>query len=246
MVGPNLNNTGITPRTGLQTIEDDYIRLEDVLTHRIWTNNLKVVEVDADTLGLYDKASGAILKYLKTGNKRQESFPKILAALATHVAAGASLAGATPLAIPVTLQPDVPRNLTWEFVSHVNITAYTIVITGVNSKGKVVTTTLYSGGGGPWTGVTREAYAIITSIIMTTRTGTGVGDTINIGIGSRLGLANHISTEAELYKVTKSVTAGNSVDYSGAGNVTVDTDYDVVDVSTGVAIADGDTYSFWY
>ena len=69
---------------------------------------------------------------------------------------------------------------------------------------------------------------------------------MDIGIGSKVGLANHIDDTDNVYKVVKSAAATNAVDYSGAANVTPEATYDTVDLSTGAAIVDGDKFTIYY
>jgi hypothetical protein len=170
-----------------------------------------------------------------------EHFNKILAEDADYVVVSEDLSAALPIVATIAAQPDVPRVITYAFASHAQITAFSITFTGVNAKGKTVSETFTQASG--WSYRTRNAYSTITSITMTTRTGTGAGDTLNIGIGSILGLSNNLGT---VFKVTKSGAATNAVDYSGSGNVTDDGNYDTVDVSTGAAIVDGDSFTINY
>jgi hypothetical protein len=173
-----------------------------------------------------------------------DNFIGVLAAVATLIRTGNTLAGATPVTFTIDAQPDVPRNLTYAFVSHAQITAYTLVFTGVDARGNIITDTFTQATG--WTGATAQAYATVTSIILTARTGTGIGDTCNVGVGSILGLSNDIVSTTDVYKVVRSsLAAGLAADYSGA-NVTVATAKSTVDVSTGGAIIAGDKFTIYY
>ena len=176
--------------------------------------------------------------------KHVEHFEAVLAVDADYIRANEDLSAAVPITFTIDHQPDVPRNLTWAFDSHAQITAYTLVFTGTDAKGATITDTFTQASG--WAGTTAKAYATITSIQLTARTGTGAADTMDIGIGSILGLANNIDATTDVYKVTKSAAAGNAADYSGAANVTVNATNDTVDVSTGAAIVDGDKFTIWY
>jgi hypothetical protein len=173
-----------------------------------------------------------------------EHFDKILAAAADSVRNNEDLSAALPIVFTLDAQPDVPRTIAWALNSHVNITAFTLVIVGVDAKGVTRTETFTQAAG--WAGETSYAYATITSITMTARTGTGVGDTADIGVGSSLGLQYNIDATADVFKVIKSAVAGNATDYSGAANITPDTTYDLVDVSTGAAIVAGDSFTILY
>ena len=175
----------------------------------------------------------------------KEHFRGVRAALATYIRTGNTLAGATPVVFTIDAQPDVPRTITWAFVSHLQITAFTIVIVGVNAKGAAQTVTIATASG--WTGETTVAFATITSITLTARTGTGAGDTINVGIGSGLGLAMGIAATSDVFKVSKApLASGIATDYSGVANVTPAIAGDIVDVSTGAAIVDGDDFTISY
>ncbi len=167
-----------------------------------------------------------------------ELFMDCLVASATGVRSNEDLSAATPITFTLSAQPDVPRNLTWSFDSHAQITAYSITVAGVNAKGKTVTETFTEASG--WSGTLSQPYATVTSITMTSRTGTGVGDTMDIGTGSKLGLTNELYATGDVYKAKK-----NNADYPAA-SYTVNATYDTVDVSTGGAIVGGDDFTIWY
>jgi len=173
-----------------------------------------------------------------------EHFNKILAAAADYVVSNEDLSAALPIVATIDAQPDVPRTITWAFDSHAQITAFTLTIAGTDAKGKSVTETFTAADG--WSGETSNAFARITSITMSARTGTGAGDTLDIGIGSKLGLGNNIITASDVFKVDKSGAATNTADYTGVANVTAEGTYDTVDVSTGAAIVDGDSFTIHY
>lgn len=167
-----------------------------------------------------------------------EHFQDVLAAAATAIRSNEDLSAATPLTFTLDAQPDIPRKLTWAFDAHAQITAFSITFTGVNAKGQTVTQTITEASG--WTGTTNEAFATITSIIMTARTGTGAGDTIDIGTTDKIGLANRIPAASWVYKVKK-----NNANYPAA-SYTPEAVYDTVDLSTGAAITGGDDFTVWY
>ncbi len=202
----------------------------------------------ADTIGRQAVAAGYITSTMFDDSivaRVAEHFRGVRAALATYIRAGEDLSAGVPITFTLTAQPDVPRTITWAFVAHAQITAYSITIVGVDAKGNAQTVTWTQAAG--WSGETSIAFATITSIIMTARTGTGAADTMNIGIGSKLGLANDIAAVGAVYKVSKTPLAtGIAVDYSGAANVTAEATYDTVDVSTGAAIVDGDDFNIRY
>ena len=167
-----------------------------------------------------------------------EHFQDCLAASATAIRSNEDLSAAVPLTFTLDAQPDIPRKLVWAFDAHAQITAFTIVFTGVNAKGETITQTITAASG--WSGTTNEAFATVTSIVMTTRTGTGAGDTIDIGTSDKLGLANPIPAAGWVYKVKK-----NNANYPAA-SYTAEATYDTVDISTGAAITGGDDFTIWY
>ena len=156
---------------------------------------------------------------------------------AQHVRAGEDLSAGLPITFTLTLQPDVPRTLSGHFVAHANITAYTITVTGINSRGDAVNEVLTDADGWDWE--TNWAYAKITSIIMSARTGGGVGDTMDIGITDVLGLSNNVNLAADVYKIKKNNTDEAVV----AGDVNVT--YDTYDMATAV-IGAADDFTIWY
>lgn len=167
-----------------------------------------------------------------------EHFQDMLAASATVIRSNEDLSEAIPNTFTLSAQPDVPRRLVWAFDSHAQITAYTIVFTGIDAKGNTISETITEASG--WSGTTNNAFAIITSIIMTSRTGTGAADTMDIGTSDVVGLSNDIKTASWVYKVKK-----NNADYASV-SYTAEAVYDTVDLSTGGAITGGDDFTIWY
>lgn len=200
------------------------------------TNNARVFDNTVDyvqTAFIKDDGIGT-----QCAINKIEHFQDILAASATAIRSNEDLSAATPITFTLDAQPDVPRSLTWAFDSHVQITAFTLVFTGVNAKGQTVTSTFTEANG--WSGETSNAFASITSIRLTSRTGTGASDTMDIGIGSKVGLASHIMVTTDVFKVKK-----NNAHVAAAG-YTAETTYDTVDLSTGGAISGGDDFTIWY
>ncbi len=169
--------------------------------------------------------------------RTHDLFMDVLAVSATQIRSNEDLSEAIPNTFTLDAQPDVPRTLSGHFDAHAQITAYTIVIIGTDAKGSTITDTLTEGDGWDWE--TRNAYATVTSIIMTARTGTGVGDTMDIGITDVLGLSNVVFTTADVYKIKK-----NNADAVVAG-AQVDTDYDTYDMSV-IGLANTDDFTIWY
>ena len=167
----------------------------------------------------------------------QDLFMDVLAVSATHVRSNEDLSAATPITFTIDAQPDVPRTLSGHFDTHAQITAYTIVITGVNAQGATVIETLTDADGWDWE--TDNAFATITSIIMTARTGTGVGDTMDIGITDVLGLSNNFDNTSDVYKIKK-----NNVNALVAV-AQVNAVYDTYDMAV-IGLAVGDDFTIWY
>ena len=108
----------------------------------------------------------------------------------------------------------------------------------MDAKGSSIEETFDESGGLTQTG--SKAFATISEIEVTNITGANTGDTLDIGIGSKLGLSYPIYVAEDVYKVKK-----NNDDWASA-NYTVDADNDIVDVSTGGAIADNDDFTIYY
>jgi hypothetical protein len=128
----------------------------------------------------------------------QDTFLSCAAADTDNIVVAGSCSTATPITFTLATQPDVPRCLQW-VLAHTNITAFTLDFTGINAKGLPVVETHTQADG--WSGVTNEAFASITSIKMTARTGAGTGDTLNVGISDRLGLSKQIVSKVHVYKI---------------------------------------------
>lgn len=164
-------------------------------------------------------------------------FMDVLAVSATHVRSNEDLGEAIPNTFTIDAQPDVPRTLSGHFDAHAQITAYTIVITGIDAKGNTVTETKTEADGWDWE--TNNAFATITSIIMTERTGTGVGDTMDVGITDILGLSNIIYETGDVFKIKKD-NANATV-----AAAQVNTTYDTYDMSV-IGLAATNDFTIWY
>lgn len=169
--------------------------------------------------------------------KHSDLFMDVLAVSATHVRTNEDLSAGIPITFTIDAQPDVPRTLSGHFDSHANITAYTIEITGVDAKGNTVTEEKTEADGWDWE--TNNAFATITSIEMTARTGTGAGDTMDIGITDVLGLSNVIYETGDVFKIKK-----NNANAVVAG-AQVDTDYDTYDMAV-IGLINGDDFTIRY
>ncbi|MBU1067292.1 hypothetical protein KKE60_05865 [Patescibacteria group bacterium] len=165
-------------------------------------------------------------------------FMDVLAVSATHVRSNEDLSAGVSITFTIDAQPDVPRTLSGHFDTHAQITAYTIVITGVDAKGRIITET-FTEAVSPWDFETVNAFATITSIKMTARTGTGAGDTMDIGITDVLGLSNKIAATTDVYKIKKN--NANALVAVAQVNDTYDT-YDMAVI--GLAVGDDFTIYF--
>ena len=162
----------------------------------------------------------------------------LLEADADGVVTNEDLSAALPIEMTLAGQPDVPRNITWAFDAHANITAFSFTIVGVNGQGTAITDTFTHADG--WSGATAQAYATVTSVTMTVRTGTGATDTMDLGFGDIVGLSNPISLATSVYKIKKNAA------HMDAAGYTVDETNGTVDLSTGGAITANDDFTIWY
>ena len=166
-----------------------------------------------------------------------DMFMDVLGVSATHVRSNEDLSAATPITFTIDAQPDVGRTLSWSFDAHAQITAYGMEVIGTDAKGNIVTETWDETDG--WSGETSNAFTTITSIKMTSRTGTGVADTMDIGITDVLGLSNVIYETGDVFKIKKN-NANATV--SGAQ---VNTTYDTYDMSV-ITLGAADDFTIWY
>lgn len=173
-----------------------------------------------------------------TSREVADLFMDVLAVSATAIRSNELLNAATPITFTLDAQPDVPRTLSGHFDTHAQITAYTIVITGTDAKGNTVTET-FTEAASPWDFETVNAYATITSIIMTARTGSGAGDTMDIGVTDVLGLSNEIYSTSDVYKIKKN--AANAVVAVAQVNAT----YHTYDMAV-IGLAATDDFTIWY
>lgn len=183
----------------------------------------------------YDiKISGEHTKY---ANKYSDIFMDVLGISATYIRSNEDLSVGTPITFTIDAQPDVPRTLSAHFDSHTNITEYDIEIVGVDAKGNVITETKDEGDGWDWE--TNNAFAIITSIKMTSRTGTGAGDTMDIGITDVLGVSNAIYATGDVFKIKKN--NANAI----VASAQINTTYDTYDMAV-IGLAADDDFTIWF
>ncbi len=173
----------------------------------------------------------------KAYEKHTDLFMDVLAVDATHVRSNEDLSAGVPITFTIDAQPDVPRTLSGHFDANVNITAYTIDIVGFDAKGALITETLTDADGWDWE--TSNAFSTITSIVMSARTGTGVGDTMDIGITDVIGLSNVIYATDDVYKIKRN-NANATVAVAQ-----VDIDYDTYDMSV-IGLNATDDFTIWF
>ena len=162
----------------------------------------------------------------------------LLAEDTNHVVAAHDLTvGPGPCAIAA--QIDKPRNITITITdANASISAFQIDVVGINTKGEADTEQFVFAGGLVQVG--NVAWAHITSITVTSITGAGALDVLDVGIGSKLGITGSLYIAADVYHVVK-----NTVDWPAA-NYTVDLTHDTVDISTGGAINAGDDATIFF
>lgn len=168
--------------------------------------------------------------------QRTNQFLDVLAELTNHCGSWVGTGAQQEIVAGIT-QPDIPRNLT---VTCTNNAAPSgdVVIEGVDAKGNSVSEAITILPGG--TRVGNEAFATISKITIPATVDGGSLDTVDVGIGSKLGLSNVIYATGYVYKVTR-----NAADYPSA-SYTVNVTYHTVDMSPGAGIVGGDDYTVWY
>lgn len=174
---------------------------------------------------------------LEMYNKYTDLLMDVLAVSTTHVRSNEDLSAATPITFTLDAQPDIPRTLSWSFDSHAQITEYDMEVIGIDGKGNSVTETWDETAG--WSSETNNAFATVTSIKMTARTGTGAADTMDIGITDVLGLSNIIYETSDVFKIKK-----NNANATVA-TAQVNTTYDTYDMSV-ITLGAGDDFTIWY
>jgi len=170
-------------------------------------------------------------------NSYCDIFMDVLAVSANHVRNNEDLSAGIPITFTRDAQPDVPRTLSGHFDAHANITAYIITVEGRDAQGKSIEEVFTEADGWDWE--TNNAYSVISAITMTARTGTGVGDTMDIGITDVLGLTNVIYETGDVYKIHKNNA------HAGIHGARVDVDYNTYDMAV-IGLAATDDFTIWY
>lgn len=190
--------------------------------------------VIVNSWGIYEE-SGSVRTILSTPSFNL--FMDILGISAVQIRSNEDLSVALPITFTLDDQPDVPRTLSGHFDTHVNVTEYDIEITGISGKGIEIIEAKDETDGWDWE--TNNAFGTVSSIKMTTRVGTGVGDTIDIGITDVLGLSGDICRTSDVYKIKK-----NNGNQSVSG-LQMDHTYDTYDMSV-IGLAATDDFTIWF
>ena len=249
IMGNNIRNTEATGgRQGIKMLIGTNCRLiGNTVTATV--GNPYVYGIRGSSVTIDNVITGNILEHCTTyfyglnfgdnqiADSHSELFMDVLAVSATHVRSNEDLSAGLPLTFTIDAQPDIPRTLSGHFDSHAQITAYTITVTGVDAQGSVRSEVLTAANGWDWE--TNNAYGTITSIIMTVRTGTGAGDTMDIGITDVIGLSNEIYLTSDVYKIKKNnVSAIVAI-------AQVNAIYDTYDMSV-ITLGVWDDFTIWY
>ena len=184
--------------------------------------------------------AGVILNILKINGgstAHTDIFMDVLGVDADHVRSNENLSAAIPITFTLDAQPDVPKTLSGHFDSHAQITEYRLIIRGYDAKGNWVSETKTQTDGWDWE--TSTAFAAITQIVVTSRVGTGAGDTMDIGITDVLGLSNDIYSTSDVYKIKKNNAT------SVVAVAQVNTLYCTYDMSV-IGLAATDDFTIWY
>jgi len=212
----------------------DYpFRLHNVVNGSITGNN-----IEAGSTGTVFSLTGTTRTLnCKLYDNYSDSFTDVLAINAIGIRSNEDLSAGIPITFTIDAQPDVPRTLSFHFDTHVNITEFAIELRGWTSKGEDRTETFDESDG--WDFESSWAYLEITSITMTSRTGTGVGDTMDVGTTDVLGLLNNISQDSDIFKIVKNSTNQTVADAQ------CDPDYETYDMSA-IGLAATDDFIIWY
>lgn len=223
-IGGSVSNVNIEDNIISGCIGYNAIGINIAATAIIIKNN----DVSQVVLGLLDYGNNTVYS-----DQHTDLLQDVLALSANHIVNAEDLSVGSPITCTLAAQPDVPRTLSW-VLTHAQITEFTIDFVGVDAKGNIITETVTEADG--WSGELNNAFATITSITFTREAGTGVGDTLDVGIADKLGLSNIIYAAGDVFKVKE-----NNADYT---NFTVDATYHTVSID-GVIGAASD-YTIWY
>ncbi len=135
------------------------------------------------------------------------------------------LTSGMPVAISLTAQPDVPRNLALNLRdADTSVSGISISVTGYDAQGVWRTDTYTSASGAQ-----ARAWATLCSASVTAVYGESSGDVLYVGYGQKLGLSGSIGASSDVYRVTLDGTPITTSGYF------VNSLYDTVEIS-GLAI----------
>ena len=170
-------------------------------------------------------------------NNYEITYDDMVATNKQYIKAKQNLNEDLPISVTLDRQCYIPRTISWKFNSHTNISAYSLIVKGRDAKDIPHIIILTQADG--WSGETSVALKELT-IQMVSRIGTGVGDTLDIGVGSKVGLPHKIFYVSDVFKIEK-----NGVNYP-TNKYRIDIFYDTVDLSISEAIKNGDSFKIWY
>ena len=208
-----------------------YGRIHDNMLTGGLTGNIKVPEETAVT--------GADIDIV-TSAQHSEIFMDVLDETTNNIVTAWDLNQAPPQWPTIASQPDVPRNVVVTITdNNTSISDFKIIVFGTTAKGvgNTVQEQFLTAGGLVQVG--KVPFATITEIYIQTMTGRSAGDTLDIGLGSKLGLSNKIYSTSDVYKIKK-----NNANATVA-TAQVNTSYDTYDMSV-IGIAGGDNFTIWY
>ena len=118
-----------------------------------------------------------------------------------YIVSAEDCSAALPIIATIDNQPGAPRTLIFN-LTHTAITAARIEIVGTDARGMIRTYVHELSDATGWTLEVRLPFLTITSIKITERTGTGIGDILNVGLTDGVGLSNICWWEDDIIQVT--------------------------------------------
>ena len=186
---------------------------------------------------IWNYANPALLSGFARGYRQQvETFVDCQVASTTFIVNAGACDGAIPITFTINNYPNAPRVLTWS-LTHTNITAATLEFEIMDAQCNVRVITIDAAAAG-WSGDIEWAALERCIIKMTARTGSGAGDTLNVGISNWFGLSNPIHFWENVRAIKK---AGVHINKGKSTNV--DVEHSTVDVG---AVNPGDDISIYY
>lgn len=139
--------------------------------------------------------------------------PALASTTALAAATATSSGGSTT--IPLTAQPDVPRNITITTGGTAgDIKAVAVVVTGTNVEGKVITESITTTVDTANTTVGNSAFKTVTSVSVPAQDGNGA--TYAVGYGSKLGIGMRNIASMPVKVLTRSSTGVEAMEDASA------------------------------